>query len=372
MAQHKKISSEEKEFSKERSNIRILALGLILLLIAILISDFFVDLRYPPERKLPVDLQPLWAKDKELEVTMNFWGDLGILFSWIIVLIGLMLTIYGGLNYVRAPIYRKFDTSFIEAFTSAFKTDKNFVFLVGCTFIFAILWVFNLLTYPPSGPLYFLRKVFLQQKAPEGFPVESLHTLSTYGAFAVIQDTAILLIYLYIIYVRLRPGKQFGEEFVNFAMERTLFLGVLIFTSLVHAIGHMPFELYGQGQWGTGFTTLEAWFAFDKFLHMFASMAITMLLFMIVTNQFQKFGAESTSSSLFALLIAIAFMISLGLAWEIYEWITNLVLVLGHYEDEILDAPKDLVWDSIGAVIGAILAYIELHREKKEIPQSLS
>ncbi len=90
-----------------------------------------------------------------------------------------------------------------------------------------------------------------------------------------------------------------------------------------------------------------------------------MLLVYIVTNQFSKYGAEGTSSTLFALVVAIALMISLGLAWEIFEWITNAVLDLGHFIDEILDAPKDLLWDAIGAVIGAILALIDLYFDRK-------
>jgi hypothetical protein len=53
-------------------------------------------------------------------------------------------------------------------------------------------------------------------------------------------------------------------------------------------------------------------------------------------------------------------MISLGLFWEIFEWITNLLLALGHFTDEILDAPKDLVWDAIGAICGAGLALLDM------------
>ena len=58
-------------------------------------------------------------------------------------------------------------------------------------------------------------------------------------------------------------------------------------------------------------------------------------------------------------------MKSLGLACEIFEWITNALLNLGHFIDEILDAPKDLVRDAIGAVIGAILASIDLYLDRK-------
>jgi len=103
-------------------------------------------------------------------------------------------------------------------------------------------------------------------------------------------------------------------------------------------------------------------------------MAITMLLVAIVTKQFSKYGAETTASTLFALVVAISFMFSLGLVWEIYEWITNWVLNLGHFEDEVLDAPKDLVWDLIGAIAGAILAYFDMSRSDNKIknPKILS
>ncbi|MFX0053185.1 MAG: hypothetical protein ACFFAJ_13030, partial [Candidatus Hodarchaeota archaeon] len=50
--------------------------------------------------------------------------------------------------------------------------------------------------------------------------------------------------------------------------------------------------------------------------------------------------------------------------WEMYEWAMNLLLALidapSHFVDEILDAPKDLVWDTIGAIIGAGLGYFDM------------
>lgn len=362
------IPDEIKRRKLDLIKVRILAVGIIIVVIAFLLFQFFMQLRYPPQVKLPEDLKPAWTQDQNLINTMAFVGDLGIGFTWIVFLTGLGCIIYGFVNRVldkRIPRQR-FEETLVESFFIAISKDKNFALVALGTIIFGIMWFFNLLTYPPAGPLYFLREPFLQIYFPEISP-EVLPSLSTYGAFAVIQDTFILIIFLYIIYVRLRPGKQVGEDFVNFALDRTLFLIVLMSTSLFHAIGHLPFELYGRGQWGSGYNTLEAWIAFDKIAHGLTAMAITMLLVAIVTNQFSKYGAESTASTLFALAVAIAFMISLGLAWEIYEWITNWVLNLGHFEDEILDAPKDLVWDAIGAVIGAILAFVDMRRSEVNV-----
>jgi hypothetical protein len=354
----------------ETIKVHLLAIGLILIIGAILILQFFVRMRYPPELKLPNAQKPAWTEDEELLSAMKFFGDIGIILGWIILIIGLFIFIYGFSLRVRTRVPRKFDTTLVTEFLTQFKSDRNFAALFIMTVIFGILWVFNLLTYPPSGPLYFLREPYIRAYAGPYVPTENLSSLSTYGAFAAIQDTAILLLYVYIIYVRLRPGKQIGEDFVNFALERTAFLMVMMVASLYHAIGHLPFELYGRGQWGTGFTTLESWISFDKIGHMFASMAITMLMFAILTNQFAKYGATSRNFNLFAFVVAIAFMITLGLFWEMYEWAMNLLLAFidapSHFVDEILDAPKDLVWDTIGAVIGASLAYYDMLRSESQ------
>jgi hypothetical protein len=348
--------------------VHLLAIGIILIIGAFLILQFFVRLRYPPELNLPDELKPTWTQNEDLINAMRFFGDIGIILGWIILIIGLFIFIYGFSLRVRTRVPRKFDTTLVSEFVTSFKTDRNFAALFIVTIIFGILWIFNLLTYPDIGPLYFLREPYIRAYVGPDVQTENLSSFSTYGAFAAIQDTAILLIYIYIIYVRLRPGKQIGEDFVNFALQRTAFLIVIMVASLYHAIGHLPFELYGRGQWGTGFTDLEAWISFDKIGHMFASMAITMLIFAILTNQFAKYGATSRNFDLFAFIVAIAFMITLGLFWEMYEWAMNLLLALidapSHFVDEILDAPKDLVWDTIGAIIGAGLGYFDMIRSE--------
>jgi hypothetical protein len=354
----------------ETIKVHLLAIGLILVIGAILILQFFVRMRYPPELKLPDELRPAWTQDEDLVSAMKFFGDIGIILGWIILIIGLFIFIYGFSFRVRTRVPRKFDTTIVTELITNFKSDRNFAALFIVTVIFGILWVFNLLTYPPSGPLYLLREPYIKAYVGPDVPTENLSSFSTYGAFAAIQDTAILLLYVYIIYIRLRPGKQIGEDFVNFALERTAFLMVMMVASLYHAVGHLPFELYGRGQWGTGYSTLESWIAFDKIGHMFASMAITMLIFAILTNQFSKYGATSRNFNLFALIVAIAFMITLGLFWEMYEWAMNLFLALidapSHFVDEILDAPKDLVWDTIGAIIGASLAYYDMIKSESQ------
>ena len=358
----------ESEEKQRIIKLRVLGTGLILIFIAFLLLEFFHELRFPSVFLLPENQWPAWAFDQNRVKTMRFWGDAGFVFSVILLLLGLVFVTYGFINRLldkHLVIPQRFDKSIIEGIQYNLITDKNFVLLFFATVIFSVMWAFNLLTYPDAGPLYYLRESSLKAYFP-AVPVERLPGLSTYGAFAVIQDTAILIFYIYVIYVRLRPGKQFGEDFVSFALERTLFLIILISVTIFHGIDHLPFELYGQGQWGTGYTEISAWIAFDKIAHGLTSMAITMLFVYIVTDQFSKYGAKSTASTLFALIVAIALMISLGLFWEIYEWILNALLNLGHFVDEILDAPKDLVWDTLGAIIGAGLAMVDMRYSKEE------
>ncbi|MHA2174219.1 MAG: hypothetical protein ACXAB2_02075 [Candidatus Hodarchaeales archaeon] len=369
MAENSGVESETeiKEGRLQILKLRVLGIGIVLVFISILVSQFFVQLRYPPELKLPFLLRPAWTRDESRVKTMQFVGDVGIVIGWIILIIGIILVLYGLISRVldkRLGVSRRFEKNIWETLVDYLKSDPNFVLLFVGSVIFGVMWFFNLLTYPSTGPLYFLREPYLQDYFPT-VPKEDLPAFSTYGGFAVIQDTAILLLFIYVIYVRLRPGKQFGEEFVSFALARTWFLIVLISVSIFHAIGHLPFELYGQGQWGTGYSELGAWIAFDKIAHGLTSAAITMLIVYIITDEFSKYGAEGTGSKLFGLGVAIAFMISLGLLWEIFEWVTNALFNLGHFIDEILDAPKDLVWDLIGAVVGAGFASLDLfmHRE---------
>lgn len=333
-----------------------LTLGILILFGTLTIGlPFFYNLSFPPEDS---------RLSEEVLRTMGFYGQLGLIICWILALIGLIITMYGLFNRRITPKITEREPIVLSSVIKELKNDRNFTLLFVTTIAFALLWLFNLLTFPPGGPLYFLRETTLSHNFPD-IPKEELYTYSTYGLFAVVQDTAILAMFIYVIIVKIRPGDQLFENFVNYALKKRLFLSVLLVASLFHAIGHLPFELYGAGQWGTGYSSLESWIAFDKISHAITSIAITMLLVAAITDQFAKMGVEnSTGNSIFALLVAIAFMVTIGLVWEIYEWIMNAMLNLGHFIDEILDAPKDLVWDAIGAIIGSILSYFELEKEK--------
>ncbi|MHA2029743.1 MAG: hypothetical protein ACW99Q_10160 [Candidatus Kariarchaeaceae archaeon] len=240
-------------------------------------------------------------------------------------------------------------------------SDKTFFIIVGTTGLWIIIHLFNLLTYPPFGPLYFLREEVLEARNP-GVALEDLPAKSTYGIFGVLMDSIILFMFCYVIYLRIKPGTQPAEDTINKGLSRILFVLAICITSLIHLIGHLPWELYGLSQWETGFTTIEAWIGFDKLTHMMASILITMFLAILIVNQFKKINVKSTIASLYVAVGALTAMMTIAVLWEFGEWGINLILNLGHFEDEILDAPKDLVWDFLGALIGTVIAFFDLRK----------
>lgn len=296
-----------------------------------------------------------------LSISLLFF-IIGALFEGILIVIGgvLALANYFGL---RVPALSREETgdSWPQSFRSLL-SDYKFLLVFAITIIWVIIYSFNLLTFPPNGPLYYLREAELMKDYPD-VPIEDLPSKSTFSIFGLLMDSGILLMLLYILYLYLRPGKQPFEDVVNSALSRNFFMFFLILASLYHIIGHLPLELYGKGQWGTGYGTIAEWIAFDKFAHMFASILITMLLAGLLIEYLTRVGARHERAPLFSLLVAIAFMMLIGVLWEFGEWIINLILDPVHFIDEILDAPKDLVYDFIGALLGAIFSIFDLRND---------
>ena len=146
----------ESEEKQRTIKLRVLGIGLILIFIAILLLQFFHELRFPSVFLLPEDDWPAWAFDQNRVKTMRFWGDAGFALGGILLLLGLVFVIYGFINRLldkRLVIPQRFDTSIIEGIQYNLVTDKNFVILFLATVLFSIMWVFNLLTYPDAGPL---------------------------------------------------------------------------------------------------------------------------------------------------------------------------------------------------------------------------
>ena len=122
--------------------VRILAIGLIICGTAFLLFQFFIQLRYPPELSLPESLKPAWTQDQSLLDTMGFVGDVGIVFSWIVLLIGLVLVLYGLINRVldKRISRKRFEQTLFESFYTTLGKDKNFVLVAIGTLLFGLLW----------------------------------------------------------------------------------------------------------------------------------------------------------------------------------------------------------------------------------------
>ena len=157
--------NELKENRVRVLKLRMLGIGIVLVFISVLISQFFVQLRYPPELKLPIELRPAWTFDESRVKTMQFVGDVGIIIGWIILIIGLIFVVYGFTARIldkRLGVSQRFEKNIWETMIDHLKSDPNFVLLVIGSVVFGIIWIFNLLTYPGTGPLYFLREPYLQ------------------------------------------------------------------------------------------------------------------------------------------------------------------------------------------------------------------
>ncbi|MHA2307154.1 MAG: hypothetical protein ACXACU_17375, partial [Candidatus Hodarchaeales archaeon] len=122
------ITEDTTRRKRDVIKLRILAIGIIIVVIAFLLFQFFMQLRYPPELKLPENLRPNWTQDQNLVDTMAFVGDMGIIFTWIVFLIGSSCIIYGFVNRVldKRISRQRFEETLVESFFIAISKDKNF------------------------------------------------------------------------------------------------------------------------------------------------------------------------------------------------------------------------------------------------------
>ena len=162
------------------------------------------------------------------------------------------------------------------------------------------------------------------------------------------MDTVLLLLFWVIIYIKWKPGLQPLEEMINFVLGRTIFIVVLCLSSLYHLSGHLPIELYARGgQWSDlPVTDIHAWIGFDKLAHLFGSIAITMFIAAIVAEYLAILKLRNKDAPIFTLIISVSVFMTLAMMWEFFEWLFALVVNM-HFVDEVLDSPKDLLYNFI-------------------------
>jgi len=115
----------------------------------------------------------------------------------------------------------------------------------------------------------------------------------------------------------------------------------------------------------------------DSMLHTFSGMMVAILGFSIV-NSINQENESMNIPPIFIALFAICFSVTVGVLWEIVEFIIDFLTSsnMQRYKDNItgvpfsgrralLDTMKDLILDTLGACIISIIGFIDLRNEKK-------
>jgi hypothetical protein len=353
--------------------------GFVLIVLGVIFTGFFYRLIFPPELVFSDEKIPVWAKDSNFVSNLALVGYLGAIVFIGIIIIGLILFVSG----IRG---RTYDTGFRETLVKLLTSERSFFTFFLLSLIWGILWFFNTLTTkigPLEFPGYFYRASFLQEGLPT-VAVENLASHSTYQAFSVGMDFVILLVFIYMLYVRIRPEEQKFETLINYLFAHPMFFIIFWGISFYHILGHTPWEWYGVGLWGGGLeqdlvgtlipftqelekSITDGWLAFDHFAHMGASVMITMILVSVITRQLKKMETPITERTIprFAYISALFFMLAIGVLWELLEIImfrTFTVINLTSTEifvSEYIDSMKDMVFDLIGGLVGLGLSKID-------------
>lgn len=115
----------------------------------------------------------------------------------------------------------------------------------------------------------------------------------------------------------------------------------------------------------------------DSMLHTFSGMMVAILGFSII-NSINLETKGMNIPPIFIALFAICFSVTVGVLWEIVEFIIDTLVSsnMQRYKDNytgepflgrkaLLDTMKDLILDTLGACVMSIIGYFDLRREKE-------
>ena len=112
----------------------------------------------------------------------------------------------------------------------------------------------------------------------------------------------------------------------------------------------------------------------DTFLHLLSSLMTGLLGYMVFAMLFK--GKDSQVSPTAAIIFALCFSVTIGAIWEIYEFTFDGILGLNMqkfaFEDgaekigrlALLDTMKDIIIDTIGAVLSSVYGYFSLKSKR--------
>ncbi|MEG0872714.1 MAG: hypothetical protein RSE57_01215 [Clostridia bacterium] len=205
--------------------------------------------------------------------------------------------------------------------------------------------------------IYILVRMVLAPSTPEsGLPVKSTYTLSLIqcilGVVAMFLPSVI--------------SKRFKVQIPN-----NMIILYVIFLYAAIILGEVSNFYYNIQNW-------------DTILHTFSGAMIGALGFSVISLLNSSDRIESIKlSPIFVALFSFCFAVSVGVAWEIYEYSFDSLLGLNMqkfvtYQGTVLvgqaalaDTMKDLIVDSVGAFAMASIGYISLKYKKGWIEKFL-
>jgi uncharacterized membrane protein YjdF len=152
---------------------------------------------------------------------------------------------------------------------------------------------------------------------------------------------------------------QLFQDKYNFKLHSELQITVLLFIYASVFLGGVA-DFYNRFSW------------FDSLLHTVSGLGLGFLGFIILYSLY-KTGKMKTSPFLVS-FFAFCFALSLGVLWEIFEFLMdemfdsdmqkarNLEYVYGYFETRLglLDTMKDLMLDALGALTASTIGYLYL------------
>ncbi len=153
---------------------------------------------------------------------------------------------------------------------------------------------------------------------------------------------------------------------LSFVAAATLGLSLLpsAFAARFHIALPVPFVvfitlfLFGALFMGEAFDFYDRFWWWDLVLHGSSAVGFGLTGFLLVFMLFE--GDRFAAPSLAITLIAFACAVTIGTAWEIFEFLMDLGLGLNMQKSGLDDTMLDLIIDAVGAAIGASFGYLYL------------
>lgn len=155
------------------------------------------------------------------------------------------------------------------------------------------------------------------------------------------------------------------EKKFQFTLPKTLYIMYLIFLYCAIFLGEIRNFYYSVPHW-------------DSILHTFSSLMSGSFGFMVVDILNRDKHTSINLSPLFVAIFAFCFSVSIGALWEIYEYsfdgllglnmqkfrLENGIILEGH--DALGDTMKDIILDSIGALLASVAGFIHLTFQRRK------